>query len=41
MGLAIVKAIVEAHEGSVTVDSEAGKGSVFSISLPAAVKSSM
>ena len=36
MGLAIVKAIVEAHGGSITVKSDAGVGSVFSISLPVA-----
>ena len=34
LGLAIVKAIVELHGGDVTVDSELGKGSVFTIALP-------
>jgi two-component system, OmpR family, sensor histidine kinase KdpD len=34
MGLAIVKAIVEAHGGSVDVTSQLGLGSVFSFSLP-------
>ncbi len=34
LGLAIVKGIVEAHNGSVHVESEIGKGSVFSITIP-------
>jgi two-component system, OmpR family, sensor histidine kinase KdpD len=34
MGLAIVKAIVEAHGGTVEVTSQLGLGSVFSFSLP-------
>jgi heavy metal sensor kinase len=34
LGLAIVVAIAEAHGGSVTVESELGKGSVFTIRLP-------
>jgi two-component system, OmpR family, sensor histidine kinase KdpD len=34
MGLAIVKAIVEAHRGSVGVASQLGNGSVFYFSLP-------
>jgi len=34
LGLSLVKAIVEAHGGSVSVDSEPGKGSVFTVSLP-------
>jgi two-component system sensor histidine kinase KdpD len=34
MGLAISRAIVEAHHGSIGVASEPGKGSAFTISLP-------
>jgi len=34
LGLTLVKQIVEAHRGSVRVESEAGKGSLFSIELP-------
>src|SRR5262249_52935452 len=36
MGLAIVKAIVEAHNGQIDVTSQLGHGSVFSFSLPIA-----
>jgi two-component system sensor histidine kinase KdpD len=35
MGLAIAKAIVEAHNGTVSVVSQLGHGSVFSFELPA------
>lgn len=35
LGLSIVKHIVEAHQGKVTVESEVGRGSIFSIHLPA------
>ncbi len=36
MGLAIAKAIVEAHTGTIAVTSQPGRGSVFSFELPAA-----
>jgi two-component system sensor histidine kinase KdpD len=36
MGLAIVKAIVEAHSGRIEVTSQLGHGSVFSFGLPLA-----
>ncbi len=36
MGLAIVKAIVEAHHGRIEVTSQLGQGSVFSFGLPLA-----
>jgi len=35
LGLSLVKAIVEAHGGTVTVQSEPGRGSTFIVSLPA------
>jgi len=35
IGLAMVKHIVDAHAGRVTVDSEPGRGSTFTIFLPA------
>jgi two-component system sensor histidine kinase KdpD len=34
MGLAIAKAIVEAHRGNISVTSQVGQGSVFSVHLP-------
>ena len=36
MGMALVKALVEANGGRVWVDSETGVGSTFSFALPAA-----
>jgi signal transduction histidine kinase len=34
LGLAIVNNIVEAHEGKINIDSDAGKGTTVSIFLP-------
>ncbi|HEY0307961.1 MAG TPA: ATP-binding protein, partial [Acidobacteriaceae bacterium] len=36
MGLAICRAIVEAHHGTITVTSQLGQGSVFTFTLPIA-----
>jgi signal transduction histidine kinase len=38
LGLVIVKAFVEAHEGSVSVESEPGVGSCFTIELPVRIR---
>jgi signal transduction histidine kinase len=35
LGLSLVKAIVEAHHGEVSVQSEPGKGAIFTVRLPA------
>jgi signal transduction histidine kinase/DNA-binding response OmpR family regulator len=37
LGLALVKEIVESHDGAVSVASEVGQGTTFRISLPAAI----
>jgi len=34
LGLTLIREIVEAHQGKVDVESELGKGSLFSIRLP-------
>ena len=36
LGLAIVKGLVEAHDGSIVVDSDEGKGTCFTVRLPRA-----
>ena len=36
LGLAVVKRIVDAHAGQITVESEVGKGSTFTVNLPSA-----
>ena len=34
LGLAIVRAIVQAHQGTIEVESQMGKGSIFTVKLP-------
>ncbi|MFY9574614.1 MAG: ATP-binding protein, partial [Blastocatellia bacterium] len=36
LGLAVTKAIVDEHQGSIAVKSEPGKGTTFTVKLPAA-----
>ena len=38
IGLAIVKAVVEAHHGSIRAESREGSGSLFTVTLPATLK---
>jgi two-component system NtrC family sensor kinase len=37
LGLAVSKRIIEAHDGSIEVESEIGKGATFTIRLPVSV----
>ena len=40
LGLCLAHAIIKAHNGSISVESELGKGSVFTISIPASLPAS-
>ena len=40
LGLAIVAKIIDEHGGKITVESEPGKGTIFRVQLPTAVKTS-
>ena len=37
LGLSIVRSIVERHRGSIAVDSVPGRGTIFTVTLPARV----
>jgi signal transduction histidine kinase len=37
LGLAIVKKIIDAYSGEINVQSEPGRGSVFTVTLPLSV----
>ena len=41
LGLSMVYGIIDRHKGTITVDSEVGKGTVFTISLPAVKREGM
>jgi signal transduction histidine kinase len=41
LGLSICQSIVEKHNGLITVQTEEGKGSVFKIKIPKAIKDTM
>ena len=40
LGLALVQRVVQAHQGSVSVDSIGGQGTTFRVELPAAEEQS-